>query len=130
MTTDETFNLSMSNLVEKVLGWGTARGLHDTTDLRPQLIKLTEELGEIAAGVARHDPDRVLDGVGDLLVVLINFGAVYSRYVHIQDVTAQLELERDFLMVALATAWREIRDREGVSRDGVFIKNEKVTLDD
>lgn len=123
MTADET-NLSFVNLVENFLGWGEERGLHETVNLQPQCMKLIEELGEIAAGVVRHDQARILDGVGDLLVVLIQFGAVYARYVHPQDTEAQLELERDFLLVAMSQAWNEIKDRKGTTLEGVYIKDE------
>lgn len=108
----------MQLLIKAVLQWGKVRGLHNTEDLQPQLTKLIEELGEVAAGVARHDEDRILDGVGDLLVVLINFGAVYNNR-FVPDHT-----EECFLETALKRAWHEIKDRRGETVDGVFVKEE------
>lgn len=121
---ERDLNLSFASLVADVLDWGQLRDLHNTTDLRPQFVKLTEELGEVAAGIARNDPARILDGVGDLLVVLINFGAVYAKHIHPDDITEQLEFERDFLLIALTTAWEEIKNRNGKTQDNVFIKEE------
>lgn len=103
--------------IEQVLAWGEAKGLH-TDNLAPQLIKLTEELGEIAAGVARQDPDRIIDGVGDFLVVLLQFGAcMRERFPELRIAP------EDFLQVCLATAWSEIQDRTGKTVDGVFVRD-------
>jgi len=108
----------MNTLIKNVLGWGHERGLHDTTDLKPQLVKLTEELGEIAAGVARDDADRIMDGVGDLLVVLINFGAVYDkRY-------GPYDPQTYFVESGLRTAWHQIAARTGKTVNGIFVKDE------
>ena len=111
----------MNDLIQLILEWGYSRNLHDK-DLRPQLVKLTEELGEIAAGVARNDHARIIDGVGDLLVVLINFGAGLARasYENTED---QNRFEQHFLEMCLQVAWREIKDRTGETRDGVFVKS-------
>lgn len=111
----------MNELIRNVLEWGYARGLHDK-DLRPQLIKLTEELGEIAAGVARQDPARVIDGVGDLLVVLVNFGACFARQAYPDDTDEQQRCEEYFLEMCLNHAWHTIKHRTGETRDGVFVK--------
>jgi uncharacterized protein YabN with tetrapyrrole methylase and pyrophosphatase domain len=108
----------MKSLISQVLDWGAARGLHDTTDLKPQLTKLTEELGEIAAGVARDDRDRIIDGVGDLLVVLINFGAVFNNH------WPHSETSRVFFMEdCLKRAYDIIEHRTGKTVDGVFVKD-------
>jgi len=113
----------MNDLIEDILDWGEARGLHEA-DLRPQLVKLIEELGEIAAGVARSDPDQIVDGVGDLLVVLINFGACYAKQIYPNDIEEQLRMERYFLEICLRAAYKEIKDRQGRTVDGVFVKND------
>lgn len=110
---------NIDSLIASVLEWGRQRGLHDTDDLRGQLTKLTEELGEIAAGVARDDDERILDGAGDLLVVLINFGAVWSKLYLTPDSS------HDFLRRSLEHAWRQIAERTGKTVNGVFVKDEQ-----
>jgi NTP pyrophosphatase (non-canonical NTP hydrolase) len=109
----------MNDLIQKVLAWGAARGLHDTDDLRGQMTKLTEELGEIAAGVARDDRPRIMDGIGDLLVVLINFGAVYDK-----SLGTPIESSKFFLEDCLKGAWDQIENRKGKTVNGIFVKNE------
>ena len=118
----------MNDLIEKVLTWGQERGLHDTTDLRGQLTKLTEELGEVAAGVARKDPTRIIDGVGDMLVVLINFGAVFDKWMEHEGWrrVPGTRSER-FLEFCLDHAWYEIASRTGQTVDGIFVKDSPPT---
>lgn len=111
----ECANCRLKVLIASALQWGEARGLHNTTDLRPQLVKLIEELGEIAAGVARNDHTRIVDGVGDLLVVLLQFGAVHSK--QLAGITAS-----EYITECLSFAVAEIQNRSGHLKDGIFIK--------
>lgn len=103
-------------LIDDVLQWGRMRGLHLTDDLRPQLLKLVEELGEVAAGVARGDKEKIVDGIGDLLVVLIQFGSIHARELGIDPAK--------YLEHCLLAAWNEIKDRKGRTENGVFIKKD------
>lgn len=112
----------LKDLIRNVLAWGKERGLHHGHDLRGQLIKLTEELGEIAAGVARNDSVRIADGVGDLLVVLINFGAIHSK--SLGDYEVENPAPEDYLQICLGLAYNQIKDRTGSTVDGVFVKND------
>lgn len=110
-------NIPLNDLIPLIIEWGAERGLHETTDLKPQLVKLTEELGEIAAGVARDNKGQIEDGVGDLLVVLLQFGVVCcSRWV----IGCSSET---FLEDCLNSAWIEIHSRTGKTKDGVFVRD-------
>src|SRR5699024_183930 len=60
----------LDNLVGKVEQWFIDRNLH-TADPNKQMLKLFEELGEVASGMARNDLEEIKDGIGDTLVVLI-----------------------------------------------------------
>ena len=75
-----------------------------------QLGKLIEEIGELAAGIARKDQDRVIDGIGDAVVVLTILSAQHG--VMIED--------------CIEAAWNEIKDRKGKMIDGVFVKQEDL----
>ena len=115
---------SYEKLVKNVISWGQAKGLH-TPDLQPQFVKLVEELGELAAGIARKDTGKIIDAVGDMQVVLINFGACLARFIYPSDIEEQLTLEKYFMESTLNLAWDQIKDRTGHTRDGVFIKDEE-----
>jgi NTP pyrophosphatase (non-canonical NTP hydrolase) len=104
---------SVEELVHNVLLWGSARGLHEPGRLTPQFVKLVEELGELAAAIARNDDAGIRDAAGDFLVVLINFGACHDP-----------ENAKTYLRDVLALAWDQIKHRTGKTVDGVFVKDE------
>ena len=107
------------DLINKVYIWGRDKGLHQP-DLRPQFIKLTEELGELAAAIARDDRSAVVDAVGDMLVVMIQLGgSVAEAWADDDD---HNRLGQHFLEACLHQAWLEIRDRKGETVNGTFIK--------
>jgi NTP pyrophosphatase (non-canonical NTP hydrolase) len=104
--------LRFHELTHLVLDWGKERNLHTSGDLQPQFVKLVEEMGELAAGIARKDDQAIVDAVGDMLVVLTNLGACHDP--NHADV---------YLEECLAAAWEEIKDRQGKTVNGTFIKD-------
>jgi hypothetical protein len=113
---------TFDELISEACAWGKARGLHNTEDLRPQFIKLAEELGELAAGIARCSNDKIVDSIGDMLVVMVQFGAVHSTFLGFCN-------DNDYLRACLAKAMDEIRGRSGGTINGVFIKDEETPDD-
>lgn len=108
-------------LIQNVFDWGKEKGLHQDT-LQPQFVKLVEELGELAAAIARDNQSDIIDAVGDMLVVLIQLGGSYSKQLDPDDYA---HLGPRFLECCLYQAWLEIRDRKGKTVNGTFIKEEK-----
>ena len=95
----------MDNLIEKVEKWFIDRGLYKA-DPTKQVLKLYEEMGEVSAGLVRNDIGEVIDGIGDVLVVLIG-----------------LSMQLGFSVEeCLSIAYNEIKDRKGKLVNGVFIK--------
>jgi len=95
----------MRDLVEKVESWADDRGL-SSCDPAKQMLKLMEESGELAAGIAKANEPLIRDSLGDVLVVLI----ILSN-----------QLGYD-IETCLALAYDEIKDRKGKMIDGVFVK--------
>lgn len=95
----------MLGLIELVESWFIARGLH-TLDGSGQLIKLQEEVDELADAHKRNDRDEMIDAVGDITVVLIGY-----------CLQKGLKFEE-----CLASAYAEIKDRKGKVVDGIFVK--------
>lgn len=95
----------MNNLIEKVEMWFFDRGLQNA-DPNKQMLKLFEEVGELASGMARNDTELIVDSVGDTLVVLIGLCMQLDL-----DITESLEI-----------AYNEIKDRKGKLINGVFVK--------
>ena len=99
---------NLDTLVGLVKQWHRDRNLIDGSTDQAQFLKLTEEYGELAGNLARGKDVR--DDVGDLLVVLIN---ICERN--------NLSLEE-----CLQVAWLDIKDRRGVMKSGVFLKEEDL----
>lgn len=103
----QTYRAQMFSLIR---GWATDRNLIKGSDQFRQITKLTEELGELAAGIARNDLDKIRDGIGDCVVVLTILAA-----------QCDYNIEN-----CIEDAWDEIKDRKGRMVDGVFIKEQDL----
>ena len=91
---------------ELILNWARERNLLKHTNSNKQFIKLVEEVGELASGIATNDLIGIIDSIGDIQVVLIILAKQY-------------DLDID---VCLEAAWHEIKDRKGITKNGIFIK--------
>lgn len=89
--------------------WAVDRNLH-TADPNRQFLKLVEELGELANGMARHNTELIIDSIGDIYVVLT-----------ILSMQLDLDVEK-----CIDQAYNEIKDRKGKMINGVFVKQEDL----
>lgn len=62
--------MELNKLITNVQQWSIDRGL-DKADSKKQLLKLYEEFGELASGIAKGNKEVVKDSIGDVVVVLI-----------------------------------------------------------
>ena len=60
--------MSLTNLIENVQGWSAAKGLDKAEPIK-QMQKLNEEWGELNAGKAKSDKQKLVDSIGDVMVV-------------------------------------------------------------
>ena len=90
----------------KIAKWASERNLVEGSDPYRQLTKLLEEVGELASGVAKGNRDKVVDSIGDAVVVLTILAEQYD--VNIED--------------CIDVAWNEIKDRKGKMVNGIFVK--------
>jgi len=89
-----------------IRAWAHARNLVEGSSTDKQFLKLIEEVGELAEGLAKSRPAAIVDGIGDAVVVLTILAAQVG--VQIED--------------CIEAAWLEIKDRKGRMQDGVFLK--------
>jgi NTP pyrophosphatase (non-canonical NTP hydrolase) len=89
-----------------IRGWAHARNLVVGSTPEKQTVKLLEEVGELAAGVARNDGAKIMDGIGDAVVVLTILAEMYG-------VTIES---------CIQMAYDEIKERKGKMINGVFVK--------
>ena len=101
----------MNELIKAVEQWSAEKGL-DKADSSKQFLKVSEEVGEVAAALARSDQEALKDGIGDVVVTLI--------------ILAQQNDTN--LQECLSTAYEEIKDRKGEMVDGVFVKESDLTV--
>lgn len=95
--------------------WSHARGILTNGKAETQFLKLTEELGELAAAMARQQDAEAKDAIGDIIVVLTNLSRLLGT-----DVNTCWNL-----------AYDEIKDRKGYLNElGNFIKEVPAQFDD
>ena len=101
MTTDE--------LINSVKEWGRERKI---TNPDKQTIKLGEEVGELYSEICRghYDSVELKDAIGDIQVVLI--------------ILADM-LGIDYIG-CLNDAYNEIKNRQGETKDGCFVKEKDL----
>lgn len=92
-----------------VRAWAEAKGLIFGGDTKTQFIKLVEEVGELGETILKNQPDNFKQELGDVIVVLINLGAIAG--INSED--------------ALRDAYAKIMNRTGKMSNGTFTKDEK-----
>ncbi len=97
-----------SNIEELVRDWARDRKLNTGSTPEAQMVKLVEELGELARGLCRKDDALIKDSIGDVSVVLI-------------IIAMQLGVDVEG---CTTLAYNEIKDRKGEMVNGVFVKAE------
>ena len=90
--------------------WAKARNLIEGSTPEKQFIKLVEECGELAHGLAKGRMNETIDAIGDMIVVLTIMAEQIG--VPVEDCTER--------------AWAEIKDRKGKMVNGVFIKEDDL----
>lgn len=100
--------MDYKELENKVTLWANARNILAKDNAKAQYMKFIEEAGELARGILKNNKPETVDALGDVMVTLI----ILSK---------QLNLD---LIGCLEVAYNEIKDREGKTVNGTFIKSE------
>ena len=91
-----------------VLRWADARGILKNGNVQTQVLKGLSEYGELADAIIKRDREGIIDGLGDVLVVLLIVA----------------DMEGLDLLSCLESAYNEIKDRRGyLNANGVFVKD-------
>jgi len=94
-------------MFENIRQWADERGLYDKGDTKTQLIKLQEEMGELAKATLENDKPEVIDAIGDMVVVLTNLA-------HLNNVNIE---------TCISEAYNVISKRTGKMVNGTFVKD-------
>ena len=98
----------LSELVALIQNWAWDRNLIDGSTPNAQMLKLMEEVGELAGGVCKDKGDVIKDSIGDVFVVLTIIATQMGWSIE----------------ECVQAAYAEIKDRKGRMVDGVFVKEE------
>jgi len=100
--------MSYADVEMKIIQWSEARKIIPNSTPETQLLKAVAELGELADATIKKDRDAIVDGVGDVLVCLVNYCAL-------QDIS---------LVDCMQVAYDQIKHRTGtLLPNGVFVKD-------
>jgi len=98
----------MEELFDLIRQWGHDRNLIYGSTTEKQMLKLNEEMGELAHGFGKKNQDEVNDAIGDMVVVLTLLAAQCG--VNIEE--------------CIESAYHQIKDRKGKMINGLFVKEE------
>lgn len=96
------------NVQESVINWAKERNLIKLGNAPKQLIKLSEEVGELGSAFLKNDFNEIKDAIGDIQIVLM-------------ILSEQLGIDYN---QCLNDAYNVIKDRKGKTENGTFIKDE------
>lgn len=96
------------NTFELIEQWAIDRNLNNANP-KSQMVKLMEEVGELARGIGKNDKPLIKDSIGDSVVVLT-----------ILAMQNNLTIEE-----CIESAYDEIKSRTGKTINGMFVKDNK-----
>jgi NTP pyrophosphatase (non-canonical NTP hydrolase) len=110
---DATLYVEKLRIKEKVLEWAKEKNLLNDYNAPAQLAKIVEEVGEMSSAHLKNNIENLELEIGDVIVTLIIFAA-------------QKSLDFD---TCLFKAFEKIKDRQGKTENGTFIKETKDSYD-
>jgi NTP pyrophosphatase (non-canonical NTP hydrolase) len=94
------------NTLDLIEQWAYDRNLINGSTPKDQICKFIQEVGELSDAICKDDLHNTVEEIGDCIVVL-------------KILTTQLGVD---LEECVEIAYNKIKDRKGVMRDGIFIK--------
>ncbi len=95
------------NVQESVINWAIERNLIKLGNAPKQLIKLSEEVGELGSAFLKNDFNEIKDAIGDIQIVLM-------------ILSEQLGIDYN---QCLNDAYNVIKNRKGKTINGTFVKD-------
>ena len=92
---------------DKIRDWAEDKGIYESGDPKTQYIKLMEEAGEVGRAILKENDDDIMDGIGDMVVVLTNLA----------------ELCGTTIEECVESAYDVISKRTGKMENGTFVKD-------
>lgn len=102
-------NQRKDNTQEKVIEWAKEKNLIKLGNAPKQIIKLSEEVGELGSAFLKNEYPEIKDAIGDIMIVLT-------------ILCEQLSIDMN---QCYADAYEVIKDRTGKTIDGSFVRDKK-----
>lgn len=102
-------NEEIEDITELIKKWATERDLMFGKPTA-QMVKLMEEVGELANGINKDREGQIIDSIGDIYVVLV-------------ILCMQLDLD---INGCIKAAYEKIKNRKGKLVDGLFVEEEDL----
>lgn len=142
--------LEIKELQPLIIEWAKKRNLNDPDK---QYLKILEEIGETSKAILRNDIEEIKDGIGDIAITIIIYyhqlkkelivDTNYSGenltdkriFQYLNFCISRADDQALFYLIDLASshqtslkeclnlAWNEIKNREGKTINGTFIKD-------
>ena len=101
--------MQLTNEFEPIRDWAEDKGILHKVTVKGQFTKLLEEVEELNQAILEKDKKDLIDAVGDCVVVLTNLSELAG--VKIED--------------CINIAYKVIKNRQGVMKNGTFLKDAK-----
>ena len=141
---------TLKELQPLILEWADSKNLYDS---EKQRLKLIEECGELASAILKNNKELQKDAIGDIFVVLIIlaeqtnvnirldkftpqpifdlYGTILTDILHRKAVQSSIDFLNDIaiklgynLTECANLAWDTIKNRTGITVNGIFLKNQ------
>ena len=89
-------------LIEKIAQWAKDRNLILGSTPQKQFIKLMEEFGELCAGIARNDKEKIKDSIGDCFVVTVIIKCQFKTNLFIHPISLNKNLDVSLILARIA----------------------------
>lgn len=107
-------------LIAKIAQWAKDRNLILGSTPQKQFIKLMEEFGELCAGIARNDKEKIKDSIGGCFVVTVILKCQFRTNIFISPRSFNKDLDISLILARVA------RDAALIPRDNL---SEQVKLE-
>lgn len=72
--------INLTNEFDAIRQWADEKGILSKGDVKTQMVKLVEEMGELGKSIMKNDRDEFIDAIGDCVVVLTNIAALGEEH--------------------------------------------------
>ena len=92
----------LTQLIKNIENWAEARNLIEGSTPKKQFIKLMEEFGELCAGIARNDKEKIKDSIGDCFVVTVIIKCQFGTNLFFHHVSLNKNVDVSLILARVA----------------------------